>query len=164
MHISPWRHDDVRVCRHTWMDCMICWADCFVDDFKDAATKARYWMTFLVFSVLPAPDSPLNKHNTAVRRHATTIQHGHTLHRQLTAYKDRVGTNSTKPVFVKLCFVKIFADGQVEAYSRAENRLVFTIYKEQYRHKVIHKEATVLKTLQVKLATFSFSNFTLIYV
>lgn len=25
----------------------------------DEATWARYWMTFLVFSVLPAPDSPL---------------------------------------------------------------------------------------------------------
>ncbi len=25
----------------------------------DAATYARYWMTFFVFSVLPAPDSPL---------------------------------------------------------------------------------------------------------
>lgn len=25
----------------------------------DDATTARYWMTFLVFSVLPAPDSPL---------------------------------------------------------------------------------------------------------
>lgn len=25
----------------------------------DEATTARYWMTFLVFSVLPAPDSPL---------------------------------------------------------------------------------------------------------
>ncbi len=25
-----------------------------------AATYAKYWMTFLVFSVLPAPDSPLN--------------------------------------------------------------------------------------------------------
>ena len=24
-----------------------------------AATKAKYWMTFLVFSVLPAPDSPV---------------------------------------------------------------------------------------------------------
>lgn len=27
----------------------------------DDATTARYWMTFLVFSVLPAPDSPLLK-------------------------------------------------------------------------------------------------------
>lgn len=26
----------------------------------DEATWARYWMTFLVFSVFPAPDSPLN--------------------------------------------------------------------------------------------------------
>lgn len=25
------------------------------------ATTAKYWMTFLVFSVLPAPDSPLEK-------------------------------------------------------------------------------------------------------
>lgn len=27
--------------------------------FGDDATWARYWMTFLVFSVFPAPDSPL---------------------------------------------------------------------------------------------------------
>ena len=27
----------------------------------DAATKARYWMTFFVFSVLPAPDSPVHR-------------------------------------------------------------------------------------------------------
>lgn len=26
---------------------------------SEFATAARYWMTFLVFSVLPAPDSPL---------------------------------------------------------------------------------------------------------
>ncbi len=26
---------------------------------SDVATAARYWITFLVFSVLPAPDSPL---------------------------------------------------------------------------------------------------------
>ena len=25
-----------------------------------AATKAKYWITFFVFSVLPAPDSPLD--------------------------------------------------------------------------------------------------------
>ena len=31
---------------------------CFLGAFM-AATKAKYWMTFLVFSVLPAPDSPL---------------------------------------------------------------------------------------------------------
>ena len=28
--------------------------------FGDDATWARYWMTFLVFSVFPAPDSPLS--------------------------------------------------------------------------------------------------------
>lgn len=27
----------------------------------DAATYAKYWMTFLVFSVLPAPDSPVHR-------------------------------------------------------------------------------------------------------
>jgi len=27
----------------------------------DAATYARYWITFFVFSVLPAPDSPVHK-------------------------------------------------------------------------------------------------------
>lgn len=27
----------------------------------EEATTARYWMTFLVFSVFPAPDSPLKK-------------------------------------------------------------------------------------------------------
>lgn len=27
----------------------------------EAATQARYWMTFFVFSVLPAPDSPVHK-------------------------------------------------------------------------------------------------------
>ena len=26
-----------------------------------AATLARYWMTFLVFSVFPAPDSPVHR-------------------------------------------------------------------------------------------------------
>lgn len=31
--------------------------------FIDAATKARYWITFFVFSVLPAPDSPLETIN-----------------------------------------------------------------------------------------------------
>ena len=31
---------------------------CCVRD--EAATKARYWITFLVFSVFPAPDSPLS--------------------------------------------------------------------------------------------------------
>lgn len=30
----------------------------------DEATWARYWMTFLVFSVLPAPDSPLCEEET----------------------------------------------------------------------------------------------------
>ncbi len=34
--------------------------DCFCDR-KEAATYARYWITFLVFSVFPAPDSPLKK-------------------------------------------------------------------------------------------------------
>lgn len=29
------------------------------DGIVDAAMEARYWITFLVFSVLPAPDSPL---------------------------------------------------------------------------------------------------------
>lgn len=29
------------------------------DGMVDAAMEARYWITFLVFSVLPAPDSPL---------------------------------------------------------------------------------------------------------
>lgn len=29
----------------------------------DAAIAARYWMTFFVFSVLPAPDSPLHQCN-----------------------------------------------------------------------------------------------------
>lgn len=28
-------------------------------DLDDAATYAKYWMTFFVFSVFPAPDSPL---------------------------------------------------------------------------------------------------------
>ena len=44
----------------------ICWErleNCRVlalDDMESvAATAARYWMTFLVFSVFPAPDSPL---------------------------------------------------------------------------------------------------------
>jgi hypothetical protein len=27
------------------------------------AMKAKYWMTFLVFSVFPAPDSPLKNNN-----------------------------------------------------------------------------------------------------
>lgn len=27
----------------------------------EAATYAKYWMTFLVFSVLPAPDSPVHR-------------------------------------------------------------------------------------------------------
>ena len=27
---------------------------------SEVATAARYWMTFFVFSVLPAPDSPLH--------------------------------------------------------------------------------------------------------
>ena len=32
------------------------------DDFGlDAATCAKYWMTFLVFSVFPAPDSPVQR-------------------------------------------------------------------------------------------------------
>ena len=35
-------------------------ADFFLPPATLAATKAKYWMTFLVFSVLPAPDSPLN--------------------------------------------------------------------------------------------------------
>ena len=30
-------------------------------DLDEAATYAKYWITFLVFSVLPAPDSPLRK-------------------------------------------------------------------------------------------------------
>lgn len=41
--------------------------ECNVDEADEfclgfgAATNARYWMTFLVFSVLPAPDSPVHK-------------------------------------------------------------------------------------------------------
>ena len=31
-----------------------------VDFFPEVATMAKYEMTFLVFSVLPAPDSPLH--------------------------------------------------------------------------------------------------------
>lgn len=27
----------------------------------DAATYAKYWITFFVFSVLPAPDSPVHR-------------------------------------------------------------------------------------------------------
>ena len=44
----------------------ICWdklASCLAPDLalgvSDVATAARYWMTFFVFSVFPAPDSPL---------------------------------------------------------------------------------------------------------
>lgn len=33
----------------------------------DEATTAKYWMTFLVFSVLPAPDSPLGRKRKLVR-------------------------------------------------------------------------------------------------
>lgn len=32
------------------------------------ATTARYWMTFLVFSVFPAPDSPLKDRGMVTRR------------------------------------------------------------------------------------------------
>lgn len=31
----------------------------FIPGESEFATAARYWMTFFVFSVLPAPDSPL---------------------------------------------------------------------------------------------------------
>jgi len=31
-----------------------------------AATKAKYWITFFVFSVLPAPDSPLIYNNKLI--------------------------------------------------------------------------------------------------
>ena len=35
--------------------------------FEAAATRAKYWITFFVFSVLPAPDSPLwNNHHIIV--------------------------------------------------------------------------------------------------
>lgn len=34
----------------------------------DGAMAARYWITFLVFSVLPAPDSPLSDARTSVIR------------------------------------------------------------------------------------------------
>ena len=33
----------------------------------DAATYARYWITFLLFSVLPAPDSPVHKMDLLLR-------------------------------------------------------------------------------------------------
>lgn len=36
---------------------------------KDDATYARYWMTFLVFSVFPAPDSPLRKNRKVWKWH-----------------------------------------------------------------------------------------------
>ena len=34
----------------------------------EEATRARYWMTFLVFSVLPAPDSPLESRRDGLER------------------------------------------------------------------------------------------------
>lgn len=42
----------------------LAWSICFsrvpkVFDEPSDATAARYWMTFFVFSVFPAPDSPL---------------------------------------------------------------------------------------------------------
>ena len=42
---------------------MLSAADVDFCDFMEAATWAKYWMTFLVFSVFPAPDSPLEKQN-----------------------------------------------------------------------------------------------------
>ena len=45
--------------------CMLCGADGVLEplvDFIEAATKAKYCMTFLVFSVFPAPDSPLQRY------------------------------------------------------------------------------------------------------
>lgn len=35
----------------------------------EEATWARYWMTFFVFSVLPAPDSPLKKMQWTAKRY-----------------------------------------------------------------------------------------------
>jgi hypothetical protein len=40
-------------------------ADTFLP-LTPAATKAKYWITFFVFSVLPAPDSPLIYNNKLI--------------------------------------------------------------------------------------------------
>lgn len=40
----------------------------------DEATTARYWMTFLVFSVFPAPDSPLQDMGTVISPLERTLQ------------------------------------------------------------------------------------------
>jgi len=47
----------------------------------DAATYARYWITFLVFSVLPAPDSPLLKYIHTPNK--CPKQYGKSPHRRL---------------------------------------------------------------------------------
>lgn len=39
----------------------------------EEATMARYWMTFLVFSVFPAPDSPLKDTRAVTHRNSNTL-------------------------------------------------------------------------------------------
>ena len=39
--------------------CLVLWTQIVSVSEEEAATYAKYWITFFVFSVLPAPDSPL---------------------------------------------------------------------------------------------------------
>lgn len=41
---------------------------------RDEATVARYWMTFLVFSVFPAPDSPVQRIDWSSLSYAVVLE------------------------------------------------------------------------------------------
>lgn len=51
----------------------MCLAPDFTVGLSDVATAARYWITFLVFSVFPAPDSPLSRISASTFRQATRV-------------------------------------------------------------------------------------------
>lgn len=61
----------LRICCERAENCLVSEREWGV---SDVATAARYWITFFVFSVLPAPDSPLCMH---VRRTSMCCRLGH---------------------------------------------------------------------------------------
>lgn len=67
----------------------------------DDATWARYWMTFLVFSVFPAPDSPLQKKITIKSKHQNIIKQQ--LLKKTLPPKKQIGY-----IFMHICMINAF--------------------------------------------------------
>lgn len=125
----------------------------------DEATCARYWMTFLVFSVFPAPDSPLNT-NTRREKHVTWHSHvqmsNHTLcdhvthvHRMDWSSRSVRKNRNAEIIYTKTAFTTTFISSESDVLWKDNLNIQWEIICELYH---IHQDFIMNKVRDIYTA------------